>query len=112
MVKRMTFNHSHKGSSPLDLKGISGIFKKIIFWITGSILVDSKDTDINFIFFTMNLSLILFTIGILGFGLNRKNIILMLISTEIIPISLMVEQDFPNFLIWVRVLDREKSYLL
>jgi NADH-ubiquinone oxidoreductase chain 4L len=47
----------------------------------------------------MNLSLILFTIGILGFGLNRKNIILMLISTEIIPISLMVEQDFPNFLI-------------
>jgi NADH:ubiquinone oxidoreductase subunit K len=31
----------------------------------------------------MNLSLILFTIGILGFVLNRKNIILMLISIEI-----------------------------
>ena len=31
----------------------------------------------------MNLSLILFSIGILGFVLNRKNIILMLISIEI-----------------------------
>lgn len=31
----------------------------------------------------MNLSLILFLIGILGFILNRKNIILMLISIEI-----------------------------
>jgi NADH-ubiquinone oxidoreductase chain 4L len=31
----------------------------------------------------MNLSLILFLIGILGFVLNRKNIILMLISVEI-----------------------------
>lgn len=32
---------------------------------------------------TMNLSLVLFLIGILGFVLNRKNIILMLISIEI-----------------------------
>jgi NADH-ubiquinone oxidoreductase chain 4L len=31
----------------------------------------------------MNLSLIIFLIGILGFVLNRKNIILMLISIEI-----------------------------
>ena len=31
----------------------------------------------------MNLSLILFIIGILGFVLNRKNLILMLISIEI-----------------------------
>lgn len=31
----------------------------------------------------MNLSIILFLIGILGFVLNRKNIILMLISIEI-----------------------------
>ena len=31
----------------------------------------------------MNLSLILFLIGILGFVLNRRNIILMLISIEI-----------------------------
>ena len=31
----------------------------------------------------MNLTLILFAIGILGFVLNRKNIILMLISIEI-----------------------------
>ena len=31
----------------------------------------------------MNLSLILFLIGILGFVLNKKNIILMLISIEI-----------------------------
>ena len=32
---------------------------------------------------TMNLSLILFLIGILGFILNRKNIILMIIAIEI-----------------------------
>jgi NADH-ubiquinone oxidoreductase chain 4L len=31
----------------------------------------------------MNLSLILFLVGIIGFVLNRKNIILMLISIEI-----------------------------
>ena len=36
----------------------------------------------NYIAF-MNLSLVLFLIGILGFVLNRKNIILMLISIEI-----------------------------
>jgi NADH:ubiquinone oxidoreductase subunit K len=39
-------------------------------------------------FFTMNLSLILFTIGILGFVLNRKNIILMLISIEIMLLAI------------------------
>ena len=33
--------------------------------------------------YIMNLSLVLFLIGILGFVLNRKNIILMLISIEI-----------------------------
>jgi len=38
--------------------------------------------------YTMNLSLILFTIGILGFVLNRKNIILMLISIEIMLLSI------------------------
>lgn len=32
----------------------------------------------------MNLSILLFLIGIIGFVLNRKNIILMLISIEII----------------------------
>ena len=32
----------------------------------------------------MNLSIILFLIGILGFVLNRKNIILMIISIEVI----------------------------
>lgn len=32
---------------------------------------------------TMNLSLLLFLVGILGFILNRKNIILMIISIEI-----------------------------
>ena len=31
----------------------------------------------------MNLSIIIFLIGIIGFVLNRKNIILMLISIEI-----------------------------
>lgn len=36
----------------------------------------------------MNLSLILFLIGVLGFVLNRKNIILMLISIEIMLLSI------------------------
>lgn len=41
-------------------------------------------TSIRQLFYSsMNLSLILFLIGILGFVLNRKNIILMLISIEI-----------------------------
>jgi NADH-ubiquinone oxidoreductase chain 4L len=44
--------------------------------------------DINLYFYTMNLSLILFTIGILGFVLNRKNIILMLISIEIMLLAI------------------------
>jgi|ERR1700684_932356 NADH-ubiquinone oxidoreductase chain 4L len=38
--------------------------------------------------YTMNLSLILFLIGILGFVLNRKNIILMLISIEIMLLAI------------------------
>jgi NADH-ubiquinone oxidoreductase chain 4L len=46
------------------------------------------NTQIFFIFYTMNLSLILFTIGILGFVLNRKNIILMLISIEIMLLAI------------------------
>lgn len=36
----------------------------------------------------MNFSLILFIIGILGFVLNRKNIILMLISIEIMLLAI------------------------
>ena len=36
----------------------------------------------------MNITLILFLIGILGFVLNRKNIILMLISIEIILLAI------------------------
>ena len=36
----------------------------------------------------MNLTMILFLIGILGFVLNRKNIILMLISIEIMLLSI------------------------
>ena len=36
----------------------------------------------------MNLSLVLFIIGILGFVLNRKNIILMLIAIEIMLLSI------------------------
>jgi NADH-ubiquinone oxidoreductase chain 4L len=46
------------------------------------------DEDISFFFYTMNLSLILFIIGILGFVLNRKNIILMLISIEIMLLAI------------------------
>ena len=36
----------------------------------------------------MNLSLVLFLIGVLGFVLNRKNIILMLISIEIMLLAI------------------------
>ena len=36
----------------------------------------------------MNLSVILFLIGVLGFVLNRKNIILMLISIEIMLLAI------------------------
>ena len=36
----------------------------------------------------MNLSILLFLIGILGFVLNRKNIILMLISIEIMLLAI------------------------
>ena len=42
----------------------------------------------KYIRYTMNLSLILFLIGILGFVLNRKNIILMLISIEIMLLAI------------------------
>lgn len=36
----------------------------------------------------MNLSIILFIIGILGFALNRKNILLMIFSIEILLLSI------------------------
>ena len=47
----------------------------------------------------MSLSLILFTIGILGFVLNRKNILLMIFSIEIIllSITLLVLISSANF---------------
>ena len=45
------------------------------------------NTPLNYIII-MNLSLILFLIGILGFVLNRKNIILMLISIEIMLLAI------------------------
>ena len=47
----------------------------------------------------MDLSLILFLIGILGFVLNRKNIILMLISIEImlLAITLIILLSSYNF---------------
>ena len=47
----------------------------------------------------MNLSLILFTIGILGFVLNRKNILAMIFSIEIIllSITLLVLISSANF---------------
>src|SRR3954471_18555485 len=43
---------------------------------------------INNIIIIMNLSLLLFLIGIFGFVLNRKNIILMLISIEIMLLAI------------------------
>ena len=43
-----------------------------------------------FIKFNMNLALFLFLIGILGFILNRKNIILMIISIEIMLLAVTV----------------------
>ena len=47
----------------------------------------------------MNLSLLLFLIGILGFILNRKNIILMIIAIEIIllAITLLVLMSSVSF---------------
>lgn len=47
----------------------------------------------------MSLSLILFLIGVLGFVLNRKNIILMLISIEImlLAITFMILVSSLNF---------------
>ena len=47
----------------------------------------------------MNLSLILFIIGILGFVLNRKNILLIIFSIEIIllSITLLVLISSSNF---------------
>jgi NADH-ubiquinone oxidoreductase chain 4L len=47
----------------------------------------------------MNLSLLLFLIGIFGFVLNRKNIILMLISIEIMLLSItyLILINSPNF---------------
>jgi NADH-ubiquinone oxidoreductase chain 4L len=47
----------------------------------------------------MNLSLLLFLIGILGFILNRKNIILMIISIEImlLAVTLLVLISSYNF---------------
>lgn len=40
----------------------------------------------------MNLSLLLFLIGILGFVLNRKNIILMIIAIEIMLLAVTVKK--------------------
>lgn len=47
----------------------------------------------------MNLSLVLFLVGVLGFVLNRKNIILMLISIEImlLAITFMILVSSLNF---------------
>ena len=47
----------------------------------------------------MNLSMVLFLIGILGFILNRKNIILMLISIEImlLAVTLLIILSSFNF---------------
>ena len=47
----------------------------------------------------MNLLLILFLIGVLGFVLNRKNIILMLISIEImlLAVTLLILTNSLNF---------------
>jgi NADH-ubiquinone oxidoreductase chain 4L len=52
-----------------------------------SILIERVTLIINK-HLNMNLSLILFSIGILGFVLNRKNIILMLISIEIMLLAI------------------------
>ncbi len=48
---------------------------------------------------TMNLSIILFLIGILGFILNRKNIILMIIAIEImlLAVTLLVLISYYGF---------------
>ena len=57
------------------------ILNKLLYYI---LLNNFNNKLIN----KMNLTLILFSIGILGFVLNRKNIILMLISIEIMLLSI------------------------
>ena len=47
----------------------------------------------------MNLSIFLFLIGILGFILNRKNIILMIIAIEIMLLAVTARKVLPpNFI--------------
>ena len=57
------------------------ILNKLLYYI---LLNNFNNKLIN----KMNLTLILFSIGILGFVLNRKNIILMLISIEIMLLAI------------------------
>ena len=49
----------------------------------------------------MNLSLFLFIIGILGFILNRKNIILMIIAIEIMLLAVTIDANLEVLLIKV-----------
>jgi len=64
------------------LTNIILVFVKLLFY-------EKKNNKLlKYIIYTMNLSLILFFIGILGFVLNRKNIILMLISIEIMLLAI------------------------
>ena len=55
--------------------------------------------NLNFNKNTMNITLILFLIGILGFVLNRKNIILMIISIEmmLLAVTLLILISSYNF---------------
>jgi NADH:ubiquinone oxidoreductase subunit K len=56
----------------------------------------------------MNLSIILFLIGILGFILNRKNIILLIISIEIMLLAVnQANVEFPFYFISITI-----TYLL
>ena len=46
----------------------------------------------------MNLSLFLFIIGILGFILNRKNIILMIIAIEIMLLAVTIDANLESII--------------
>jgi len=59
-----------------------------VSYVWQSVLCKCNNDNYNNNMKKMNLSLILFLIGILGFVLNRKNIILMLISIEIMLLAI------------------------
>lgn len=91
MVEHISVTYENLGSSP----------KRFVSYILliKSLGLNLKGTKRNKHTLIMNLSLLLFITGILGFILNRKNIILMIISIEImlLAVTLLVLISSYNF---------------